>query len=68
MYRSARDLELPAGVPVRDLSDLFDRSAAPYFFDAVHVNEAGNAFAAEQIAGIVAAGIPASVNGANRAH
>ncbi|MEA2949810.1 MAG: hypothetical protein QOI40_5140 [Alphaproteobacteria bacterium] len=68
MYRSARDLELPAGVPVRDLSDLFDRSAAPYFFDAVHVNEAGNTYAAEQIAGIVAAGIPASVNGANRAH
>jgi lysophospholipase L1-like esterase len=67
MYRSARDLELPAGVPVRDLSDLFDRSAAPYFFDAVHVNEAGNTFAAEQIAGIVAAGIPPSGNDANGA-
>jgi lysophospholipase L1-like esterase len=60
VYRSAMD----TGVPVHDLSDLFDPSADPYFFDAVHVNEAGNAFAAERIAKIVVApDIPRSVDG-----
>jgi lysophospholipase L1-like esterase len=59
VYRSVMDMGtgVGTGVPVHDLCNMFDRSPAPYFFDAVHVNEAGNAFAAEQIAGIVAAGI-----------
>jgi hypothetical protein len=70
IYRSAKDsvkdLGPDTGVPVHDLSDLFDRSAVPYFFDAVHVNEAGHAYAAEQIAGIVAAGIPGPAVGASK--
>jgi lysophospholipase L1-like esterase len=50
MYRSA----LNTGLPILDWSDLFDRSADPYFFDAAHVNEAGNRLAAERIAAIIA--------------
>jgi hypothetical protein len=51
MYRSA----LNTGLPVDDMSDVFDQSVAPYFVDAVHVNEAGNRLVAERIAEIVAA-------------
>jgi hypothetical protein len=43
---------------VHDLSDLFDPSADPFFFDIVHVNEAGNRVATGRLAEIVAAGIP----------
>jgi hypothetical protein len=53
MYRAAVD----TGLPVHDRSDLFDESTEPYFFDAVHVNEAGNRLAAERIAATMAAGL-----------
>ncbi len=59
VYRSA----LNTGLPIRDGSGLFDRSAEPYFFDAVHVNEAGNRFAAGRIAEMVAAGFPVPADG-----
>jgi GDSL-like Lipase/Acylhydrolase len=54
IYRST----LNTGLPIHDRYDLFDQSGDPYFFDAVHVNEAGNRFAAERIVEIVAGGIP----------
>lgn len=53
MYRAAVD----TGLPVHDRSGLFDDSTQPYFFDAVHVNEAGNRLAAERIAATIAAGL-----------
>ena len=53
MYRSAVD----TGLPAHDRSGLFDDSAQPYFFDAVHVNAAGNRLAAERIAATIAAGL-----------
>jgi hypothetical protein len=54
MYRSA----LGTGLPIHDRSDMFAASAEPYLFDVAHVNEAGNRYAAEQIADIVARAIP----------
>jgi lysophospholipase L1-like esterase len=51
MYRSS----LATGLRVHDLSDAYDRSMQPYFFDAVHVNEAGNQVSAERVAAIVSA-------------
>jgi lysophospholipase L1-like esterase len=53
MYRATVD----TGLPVHDRSGLFDDSAEPYFFDAVHVNEAGNRLVAERIAATIAAGL-----------
>jgi hypothetical protein len=53
MYRTTVNI----GLSIHDRSDLFDDSAAPYFFDAVHVNEAGNRLAAENIAATIAAGL-----------
>jgi hypothetical protein len=53
-YRST----LNTGLPIHDRRDLFDQSVDPYFFDAVHVNEAGNKLVAEQMVEIVAGGIP----------
>jgi lysophospholipase L1-like esterase len=53
MYRTTVD----TGLSIQDFSDLFDGSAEPYFFDAVHVNEAGNRLAAERIAAMIAAGL-----------
>jgi lysophospholipase L1-like esterase len=40
---------------VFDLTAIFDKSAQPVFQDLIHLNEAGNHIAAEQIAPIVAA-------------
>jgi hypothetical protein len=54
VYRST----LNTGLPIHDRHDLFDQSVDPYFFDAVHVNQAGNKFVAEQMIEIVAGGIP----------
>jgi hypothetical protein len=54
VYRST----LNTGLPIHDRHDLFDQSVDPYFFDAVHVNQAGNKFVAEQMVEIVAGGIP----------
>jgi len=54
VYRST----LTTGLPIHDRRDLFDQSVDPYFFDAVHINQAGNKFVAEQMIEIVAGGIP----------
>jgi hypothetical protein len=54
MYRSV----MTTGASVHDGSDLFDQSAEPYFFDVVHVNEAGNRYAAERIAEIISDDLP----------
>ncbi len=54
IYRAS----LNTGLPVQNLSDAFDQSEQPYFFDAVHVNEAGNRLAAERIAAMISAGLP----------
>jgi lysophospholipase L1-like esterase len=53
MYRTTVD----TGLSINDFSDLFDGSAEPYFFDAVHVNEAGNRLVAERIAATISAGL-----------
>jgi hypothetical protein len=54
VYRST----LNTGLPIHDRHGLFDQSVEPYFFDAVHINQAGNKFAAEQMVDIVAGSIP----------
>ena len=54
VYRST----LNTGLPIHDRHDLFDQSIDPYFFDAVHINQAGNKFVAEQMIEIVAGSIP----------
>jgi hypothetical protein len=54
MYRSASG----TGLPIHDRSDMFSESAEPYFIDIAHINEAGNRYAAERIAEIVARSIP----------
>jgi lysophospholipase L1-like esterase len=51
IYRST----VNTGLPIHNRSDLFNDSAEPYFFDAAHVNEAGNRIAAEGIAAAIAA-------------
>jgi lysophospholipase L1-like esterase len=42
---------------MHDFAHVFDRTGQPYFLDFVHLNEAGNRIAAEQIAPIVAPGL-----------
>jgi lysophospholipase L1-like esterase len=56
MYRDALAAG-PAG-HVFDLSHIFDQTAQPFFLDHVHLNEAGNRIAAEQVAPIVSARLP----------
>jgi hypothetical protein len=51
MYRTTAN----AGLRIQDGSALFDQTNEPYFFDAAHINEAGNRVVAERIAATVAA-------------
>jgi lysophospholipase L1-like esterase len=56
MYRDAL-----AGGPadrITDLSHIFDRNSQPFFLDSIHLNEAGNRTAAEQLMPILAPGLP----------
>lgn len=46
----------PAG-RMHDFAHIFDRTEQPFFLDFVHLNEAGNRIAAEQIAPIVVPGL-----------
>jgi lysophospholipase L1-like esterase len=50
MYRTT----ISTGLPIQDYSDPFDQTVEPYFFDAVHINEAGNRLVAERIAAAIA--------------
>jgi hypothetical protein len=54
MYRTA----VGAGATVRDGGNLFANSPEPYFFDVAHINEAGNRYAAAQIAASILANLP----------
>jgi hypothetical protein len=62
VYRSA----LGTGLPIHDRSDMFAQSEEPYFIDVAHINEAGNRYAAERLAEIVARGIPAAARHIDR--
>jgi lysophospholipase L1-like esterase len=57
MYRTAES----AGLPLHNSSDVFDRSAEPYFIDVTHLNEAGNHRLAARIAEIAMHRIPIGV-------
>src|SRR5262249_51100755 len=57
MYRTAES----AGLPVHNSSDVFDRSAEPYFIDVTHLNEAGNRRLAARIVEIAMPRIPVGV-------
>ena len=56
MYRDA--LDNPPQMPVSDLSDVFNPSDRPFYVDALHINEEGNAYLAEQLAARLSARLP----------
>jgi lysophospholipase L1-like esterase len=53
MYRTT----ISTGLPIQDYSDPFDQTVEPYFFDAVHINEAGNRLVAKRIAAAIASSL-----------
>jgi hypothetical protein len=56
MYQDV--LDKPPQMPVADISNVFDSSERPFYVDWLHINEAGNAYLADQMAARLSARLP----------